>query len=64
MDPVYRDIYLKIGRIAGKLSKFIYMLISSRALEKTKEGSETRDTKVSPQHPIPRTGNDIVWSAW
>jgi len=39
------------------------MLISSRALGKTKEGSETRDTKVSLQHPTPRTGDDIVQSS-
>lgn len=38
------------------------MLISSQALGQTREGSETRDTKVSPQRPTPRTGDDIVQS--
>jgi len=47
---------LKTGRIAGTPTG----TISSRALGKTKEGSTTRDTKVSPQHPAPRTGDDIV----
>jgi hypothetical protein len=38
------------------------MPISSQALGKTREGSETRDTTVSPKHPTPRTGDDIVQS--
>jgi len=38
---------MKMGRIAGTP----YGTISSRALGKTREGSETRDTTVSPQHP-------------
>lgn len=39
------------------------MPISSQALGKTKEGSETRDTTVSPQEATPRTGDDIVQSS-
>lgn len=38
------------------------MPISSQALGESKEGSETRDTTVSPQRPTPRTGDDIVQS--
>lgn len=38
------------------------MLISSQALRKFKEGSETRDTKVSPQEVTSRTDDDIVQS--
>ena len=38
------------------------MPISSQSLGKTREGSETRDTKVSPQRVAPRTGDDIVQS--
>lgn len=30
---------------------YFNMLISSRASKKIEEGSETRDTKVSPEHP-------------
>ena len=37
-----------------------YMPISSQALGKTREGSETKDTKVSLQEATPRTGDDIV----
>jgi len=36
------------------------MLISSRALWKYKEGSTTKDTKVSLQPPTSRTDDDIV----
>jgi len=36
------------------------MSISSRASWKNEEGSETKDTKVSLEHPTPRTGDDIV----
>lgn len=39
------------------------MPISSRALGKSKEGSETRDTTVSPKHPTPLVGEDIVQSS-
>ena len=38
------------------------MVICSQASGKTEEGSETRDTTVSPQRPTPRTGDDIVQS--
>lgn len=38
------------------------MPISSQALWKYREGSETKDTKVSLQEAIPRTGNEIVQS--
>jgi uracil-DNA glycosylase len=42
------------------------MPISSRALGKIREGSETRDTKVSPKHPplVIKTSDDIVRSSW
>jgi len=42
------------------------MPISSRALGKIREGSETRDTKVSLEHPplILKIGDDIVRSSW
>lgn len=38
------------------------MPISSQALWRCKEGSETRDTKVSPQRVPSRTDDDIVQS--
>jgi hypothetical protein len=38
------------------------MPISSQALWKCKEGSETRDTTVSPQRVPSRTDDDIVQS--
>lgn len=38
------------------------MPISSQALWKYKEGSETRDTTVSPQRVPSRTDDDIVQS--
>lgn len=44
-DPHNRDIMLKTGRIAGNPK---IRAISSRASGKTEEGSETRDTTVSP----------------
>jgi len=42
------------------------MPISSRALGKIREGSETRDTTVSPEHPplIIKISDDIVRSSW
>jgi hypothetical protein len=42
------------------------MSISSRALGKIREGSETRDTTVSPEHPplIIKISDDIVRSSW
>jgi hypothetical protein len=42
------------------------MPISSRALGKIREGSETRDTKVSPEHPplMIKISDDIVRSSW
>lgn len=40
----------------------IYMPISSEALRKIKERSETKDTTVSLQRATPRTGDDIVQS--
>jgi len=43
------------------------MSISSRAKRKILEGSETRDTKVSPEHPpltCYRYSDDIVRSSW
>lgn len=43
-------------------AKSIDMLISSRALWKYKEGSETKDTKVSLQHPPSYWDDDIVQS--
>ena len=36
------------------------MLICSQALWKYREGSETRDTKVSPQRATSRTDDEIV----
>ena len=39
-----------------------YRVICSQASGKTEEGSETRDTTVSPQRPTPRPGDDIVQS--
>ena len=36
------------------------MLISSRAFGKSKEGSETKDTTVSLQHPTTQVVDDIV----
>ena len=38
------------------------MPIMSQALGKTKEGAETKDTKVSLQEPTSRTDDDIVQS--
>jgi hypothetical protein len=40
------------------------MPISSQALGKSKEGSETKDTKVSLQRPTSQVDDDIVQSSW
>ena len=40
------------------------MPISSQALGKTSEGSETKDTTVSLQRPTSQVDDDIVQSSW
>ena len=40
------------------------MPISSQALGKTSEGSETKDTTVSLQRPTSQVDDDIVLSSW
>jgi|GEM_PF-3379709 len=62
-DPPIRDDGIK-NWVNCKKPKYekSYMVICSQASGKTEEGSETRDTTVSPQRPTPGTGDDIVQS--
>lgn len=60
----YKRVLDKEEELSGKLNHDNDMPISSRALGKTKEGSETRDTTVSPEHPPLYMSDDIVRSLW